>query len=596
MAVLSRVSFGSQQRLDLQHVVAEQSFSAADFRYLLSIFNGIDKNYVVRGLEISSTQGLSVSVSVANCMILSPLDGATSFYVGLPDDLPETILLPQNSTIYLEAFFERITDHPVTTAQWDPGAITAQNADGTEFTSSLNFEEYVQLTLRYNTAGFTESAIAIAKLQVGNSDVMTLVDSRPRFYRQATGGASPDFSARYPWSYVRAEADAVGEAAFLGQMDIRNPYYCQDQTGARNDKAITSLKQWMDAMMTIIAEIKGTPYWYSSVAQFIGKNLFFDSINGSSCIPKDGLTLDWDASTNIVRAVGAGPLSWAFNAGAIQWNLGGTFSSGSSRSYSNSLFSVELPVSPSTAVLALRLERETVPFSANEANVEWFYSSEYGYGADQIVTGSTNDFTGIAVGDFVRKYSESYFKYIKVIGFFDSSTTTTTSGAIATINTIGLILEAPSGITDIRTASVEKYLWFRANYANVDLFYTLPTNSNFFTNVSSEVIAGDAADLYFLGRRNGTVFDWRVELTVEKTNVKVVKNQVTATFTDPSDTIVNHGFLLGDRNFTWSAIETSTGRRVYMDGTQTTTGVVLARTFEPMAVDITFVRTPYVRN
>jgi hypothetical protein len=593
MAVLSRVSFSSQQRLDLQHVVAEQSFQAADFRYLLSIFNGIDKNYVVRGLEILPSTDLTVSVVVSNCMILSPLDGATSFYVGLPNDLPETLLLPQDSTVYVEGYFERVSSHPVTTAQWDPGAITAQNPDGTEFTSSVNFEEYVDFKLRYNTAGFTESAIKIAKIQTNASNKTTVVDSRELFYRLATGGASPDFSHRYPWSSTRGESSVIGTAGEIGELNISNPYYSQDQTGARNDKAINSLKLWMDAVMTIIAEIKGTPYWYSTVSQFIGKNLFFDSINGSSCIPKDGLTLDWDASTRIVRTVGTGPMSWAFNAGHLQWHLGGTFTSGT-RAYSNSLFNLVLPATPSGLVLALKLERETTPATANEANIEWFTISVAGVSPDQCVKGSTNDFTGIAVGDYIRKYTDSYFKYYKVIAIDDGTSADYTNGAIATYLHTGLVLE-PKASGEVRIPSSEKYVWFRSAYSQEDLFYTYGSDINFFTN-GSLILAGDEADLYFMGRRNGSVFDWRVDLTVEKTNVKVVKSVTTASFSDPADTVINHGFLLGDRNFTWSAIESSTGRLVHLDGNQTTTGVTLKRTFEPLIVDVTFVRTPYVRN
>lgn len=580
--------------MDLQHVVAEQSFQAADFRYLLSIFNGIEKNYVVRGLEILPSTDLTVSVVVANCMILSPLDGATSFYVGLPNDLPETILLPQDSTVYVEGYFERVSSHPVTTAQWDPGAITTQNPDGTEFTSSVNFEEYVDFKLRYNTAGFTESAIKIAKIQTNASNKTTVVDSRDSFYRLATGGSSPDFSHRYPWSTSRGESSVIGTAGELGKLNTSNPYYSQDQTGSRNDKAINSLKQWMDAVMTIIAEVKGTPYWYSTVSQFIGKTLFFDSMNGSSCVPKDGLTLDWNPSTRVVRTVGTGPLSWAFNAGHLMWNLGGTFLSGT-RAYDNTLFNLTLPTTPSDLVLALRLERETTPATANEANVEWFTIAVGPMPVNQSIKGSTNDFTGIAIGDFVRKYTDSYFKYYKVIGLVDSSNIlTSTDGAIADSDTTGLVLEAPvSG--EVRLPSSEKYIWFRANYSQEDLFYTYGSDTNFFTN-GSVLLSGDTADLYYMGRRNGSVFDWRVDLTVEKTNVKVVKSVATTTFSDLDDTTVNHGFLLGDRNFTWSAIESSTGRLVYLDGNQTTTGVTLKRTFEPLIVDITFVRTPYVRN
>jgi hypothetical protein len=590
MAVLSRVSFSSQQRLDLQHVIAEQSFQAADFRYALSIFNGLDKNYVVRGLEITSaSDGLSISVGVANCMILCPLDGATSFYVGLPSDTPEQLLLPQTVTAYVEAYFERVSDHPVTTAQWDPGAITSQNPDGTEFTSSVNFEEYVNLKLRYNTAGFSENAIKIAVVNTESTKVDTITDARDLFYRLATGGAQPDYGYRYPWSDTRGEPNVIGDPDAIGTLSPNNPYYSQDQSGVRNDKAINSLKQWMDAVTTSIAEIKGTPYWYSTVSQFIGKSLFFDSINGSTCIPKDGLTLDWDPVTRVARTVGTGPISWMLNAGPLTWNLGGTFVPGT-RAFVTTLFSIALPAAPTNSALMLRLEREKVPNLANESNVAFGVIVGGASLASECVKGNPNDFAGIAVGDYIRKFTDSYYRYVKVTGISDGTTVDSTPGNIATIGTIGLVC-ANAGFVE----STEPYLWFRANYSQEDLYYSTTIDPYMLTN-GVVPITGEAGDLYFMGRRNGDVFNWRTCLCVEKTNVKVVKDVVTADLTDLTDTVVNHGFLLGDRNFSWSVIESATGRLVYLDGVQSTTGVTLKRTFEPLTVDITFMRTPYVRN
>jgi hypothetical protein len=517
MAVLSRVSFSSQQRLDLQHVIGEQSFQAADFRYFASIFGGIDKNYVVRGLEIISKGTLSVSVNVANCMIMSPLDGATSFYVGLPDDAPSSILLPQTSTIYLEAYFERATDNPVTTAQWDPGAITSQNPEGTEFTSSINFEEYVDLKLRYNTAGFTENAIKIATITTSANSVVGVVDARDLFYRLASGGAEPDYTYRFPWSDDRGESAEVGIPSYFGTMSEFNPYYTQDQVGVRNDKAITSLKQWMDAMMSIVAEVKGTPYWYSVVSQFVGKILFFDSINGSSCVPKAGLGLAWDPSARSLSSYGSGTVSWAFNAGALKWNLGGTFVTGT-RLYNDELFSLSLPSSPTNAVVMLQMERETLPATADDVSVDWFQSAPDSYETSRFVTGTTNAFTGVAVGDYVRKFTGSFFDYIKVVGLYDGTTVNTTDGAIATLSTVGLYVEENS-----LTPSREKYRWFRSNYSQDDLYYT-STDGTFFTN-GSLVLPGDTPDLYFLGRRNGDSFDWRTDVLPGRKDMLVGLNE-----------------------------------------------------------------------
>lgn len=519
MSVLARVNWMSQQRVDLQHMVAEQSFAAHDFRLFSYILSGLTQNYVIKGLEIVSRNALKITISTRSAVIICPTSNATSFYVSGADEADYEMTLPSSSTLFIEAYFERTTSAPVATAQWDPGAVTEQTPAGAEFTSSLDFQEYVELKFRYSTSGFTANGIKVAKVVSGPSSVTTITDSRDMFYRLATGGSVPDYANRYPWSTSRGEALIDGDASKLGQLTVENPYYYQDGIGARNDKALTSMKEWMDAVMTALLEIKGTPFWYSVGSSFTSQILYFDNINGSAPVPKGDLGLEWDntGGSESIYAVGTdGPLEWASAYGNFKWYLGGSFDTATTppylswvtdtRDFSSKLFSVDLSLAPSTSAVFLKLDRETVPGAVNDQEVTWGDGGDIGiYPEAQCVHGVAQDFTGIAVGDYVRRVTDGYMSYHKVIGLtIDNSNVETHIGAVATPSVIGLVLESP-----LPSPSIEKFKWFRANYDSKDLYFTSPTDSTRLQNEDAVQISALNTDLYLIGRREGDQFYWR---------------------------------------------------------------------------------------
>lgn len=518
MAVHARVAWRSQQRVDIQHMVAEQSFAAADFRLFTYLFAGLDRNYIVRGLELVSTTALKVTISRARSMVVVPNVNATSFFVSESDDDPYEMTLPSNSTVFIEGYFERVEGVPVTAAQWDPGAVSNENPAGSEFTSSVDFQEYVELKFRYNTSGFTSNAVKIAKVITGPSSVVTIVDSRDMFYRLAQGGSTPDYAYRYPWSTTRSEADINGDATKLGELVPENPYFYLDGIGARNDKAISSLKSWMDAVMTSLAEIKGSPYWYSSGGSFTGQTLYFDGLNGSSVVPKDDYDIDWDNSSGSERIFSRGsdgPAAWASSYGNFKWYLGGTFSTDLSghlgwvtetRAFDSTLFDLDLSSSPSSCVVFLKLEREKVPGASNDQDVTWGTGGDIGiYSETQCVHGVAQDFIGIAVGDYVRRITDGYMSYRKVIGLsIDNTNVETNEGAVATAAVTGLVLEDA-----LPSPSIERYQWFKANYISDDLYFTDPTDPTLVRNSTGVLINSSDTDLYMIGRREGDQFYFR---------------------------------------------------------------------------------------
>lgn len=515
MAVLARNNWLSQQRLDLSNLLAEQSFAQYDFRAMLQMFNGIKKNYVINGLEVVGVSGLAATISIKNSMVVLPLDGIASFYTATQDDPDEQIILPPAiDNVYVEAYFERTTQTPVTTAFFDPGATTPSQPAGSEFTASVDFQQVVTLKLRFKTDGFSVDAVPIATFKTSSTQITEVEDARNLFFRLGTGGASPNPFNRYEWSTQREETSNPGLASAIGQLNTGNPYFVADANGAKNDKAFQSLKDWMDAVMTVLAEMKGTPTWYTPTAGKTVPSLLFLSGNATSVVPTPNRSIQWSrANDELLRSKGTGlPTSWAQNFGDIRWYLGGTFLSGTTRRFNDASWTCG--INESQAVF-LRLEREIRPAGVPANPVKWGLESINPAALiiapiSRHVKGQEGDFTGVAIGDYVRREGDDYFQYYRVVGIVEAGTpiywdfttqaiTDAPWGQIATNACTGLILER-----SVLATSTEPYRWFRASYSQEDMYLTNLANPFSVSSNSGSplTIPIDDINLYWLGRRS----------------------------------------------------------------------------------------------
>ena len=90
------------------------------------------------------------------------------------------------------------------------------------------------------------NVVPIAKIVVGaGGTVSSITDARPTLFRLASGGDLPTSTWSYPWPQSRSEASDT----FIGA-----------------DKAISSQKDWNDAIMTRLWELGGGTNWYSNTA------------------------------------------------------------------------------------------------------------------------------------------------------------------------------------------------------------------------------------------------------------------------------------------------------------------------------------------
>jgi len=548
MAVLARVNYIGQMRLDLHHMLAQESYTAFDFRAVISSLVGSDQTYVIRGLDVVGKTGLSINVSVSDAQVFNPKDPNGSMYLGLPDDLDEIIELPANqSNVYIEANFINQSRAPVNQGFWDALALTGDDAGGTEFTASANTQNVIVLEITANTVGFTEGAIPLAKASTGASTINSMEDRRPLMYRLGRGGSAPDPLFKYPFSATRVDPPLSGSG--VGESDATSPWRSQDATGAVNDKGLKTFKDWADAVMTRISEISGSSLWYaaggasSAVSNLSVSQVFFDSISGHSIQPSATSAFAWERTSGTLRLKGKGSvplisgdykdglIRWQYNYGIIEWHLGATFVSGTHRSYSDVQFISPAPVDQGNVYLSL--ERDVQKGSGN--NVSWADNSARGtFLSLRSVSGVAGDFTGIALGDYIRKESEGVSRYYRVAKMSDGSvdyvdTNPADRNRIADGSIVCLELHADI----VGGASTEPLRFFRSRYANSDLV----------ADAAAGVYAFQDANRYWLGRRVADLFILRAYGTMQEGEEITTLNDAFQNGSNGSDLVYRHAEL-----------------------------------------------------
>lgn len=514
MSVLSRTNWTAQERLDLHQLKATDSFNLYDFRVLTTFFSGSDKSYIVRGLEVVGKTGLTVSFSLADCLLYNPLDGVAPFYYGNTDTADFSLTLPADQPlVYVEAKFVTETDGTVNAAFWDPISLVGGTASGSEFTAATDLEEKVTIQISANTVGFSEGTLKLMVASTSASAILSMEDRRELLLRLAAGGENPDPLHKYAFSGTRSEpvpsGTGVGDAT-------DSPWRAKDATGALNDKAFRSFKDWADAVMTRISEVSGSAIWYASggststVGDVSLNQVFFDTL-GHSIEASSNAAFKWETLSGGLRLVSEGTIGgsapyttglikWKSNYTDLNWSLGGTFVSALDHNYSTERFQSPIPADGGNVYLLL--ERE-VP-KGSGASVLWANNTAYtSFVSTRAVSGNLGDFTGIALNDYVRKQSEGYSQYYKVVGFSDGTSIGTYDNVsnpnkVADSTIIALQLENTSNPTSgiVSGASSEPLRYFRSRYSNTDVFADTTAGTHLF----------QSADYYWLGRRQGQLF------------------------------------------------------------------------------------------
>jgi hypothetical protein len=497
MAVLARNNWTSAQRVDLPDMQSIDSYVSSDFRAFVKMMCGTSSSYIFTGMTVTGASGRDVTISIADAAFYLPSDASGCMYIVGPDEDDAVLSLPANSTVYVEAVFARSTGTSVTRATFDETAVTDAHPDGQEYSASVDAQNIMEMEVSYNTVGFTSGSVPIAKF-VTTATISSYTDCRNMFFRLGTGGSTPNSTHQYGWSVNRAAAPTTGTV--FGTNTNGSPFQMTDSGGVMNDSAFTCFKDFHDALLTVIAEIRGVSIWYTSsaVAAYIASislnQLMFDSPGGYHMVADDATYITWSRSSDgLLRGEGTGPLQFKANYGFVEWELGGSFDA-TDRNYSGVGDPLFAKAVASGSNIYLGLIRDTVVGAGNP--IEWIPATHSSlYAANQCVKGSAGDFTGIAVGDYIRKDSEGMAKYYKVSAVWDGASHAG-DGYIALAAATELEVDRV-----IDAASSEPLKYFRERY----------DNSSLVVDDATSRAAGtyNSADYFWLGCRDGSNFFMR---------------------------------------------------------------------------------------
>lgn len=263
MSAKRRVNWISQQRVDVPDMRAVESAVSNDFDELLSAFvTGINKGYVLRGFEIlmagaigGAASGLQLSVDPGAVFHGTSAQSGTFYLV--PSGSPAQQLNSATNSIvdgafapssinYVSLEYERFIDD-TTSSQvylWNP---TTNN----ETTKTAPRAQILRYRIRITTSTPAANFLPLAAVTTDSgNNVIRIDNARSRLFGLGKGGYTPDPFNQFNFSQGRDSGPT-----FTTSNSI-NPF----QGG---EAVIGNMKEWMDSVMTVLQEIKGTTYWTS---------------------------------------------------------------------------------------------------------------------------------------------------------------------------------------------------------------------------------------------------------------------------------------------------------------------------------------------
>lgn len=263
MAIKRSQNFLNQQRVDTPHLRSIESAIRNDFDDLAKgLITGPSNSFFVRGFEINMTGAIGSSstglqVLAADAAILhTQSDHAGTFFVTSPTEPNQILSSTTNPKVegsftpgalnYIGIEFTREVDDS-TTAQvyfWNP--TTEQ-----EFTKTVPLAQTLDYKFVISSSIFASNVLPLAIVETdAANNVLSVEDRRPMLFRLGTAGTTtPDPSYSYPWNDGRKENN------FKSTSSASSPF-------VGGDKQIRNEKEWKDAIMSALKEIKGTVYWY----------------------------------------------------------------------------------------------------------------------------------------------------------------------------------------------------------------------------------------------------------------------------------------------------------------------------------------------
>lgn len=401
MAVKRSQNWLAQQRVDTPYLRSIESAMRNDFDDLfVSLIQGEDKSYVIRGMEIEVAGAFGAAASglqlkVANSSILHGKSAVSGTFFSIASGESNQVLSSTTNTRvegsftpsalnYVSIEFVREVDDS-TSAQtyfWNP-------TTKTEFTKTLPLAETLDYKIIVTSASFATNVLPIAIVETDSSNnVLSIQDRRPMLFRLGTAGsATPNPYYEYPWT------DGRSENYWSSSSSSTSPF----QGG---DKQIDTFKANDEAIKTELKLLKGTTYWYS------------DNTPGSMYYLRADLA-------NIIMT-SSGTMTHALaNAGQINWSndlyldfIGSRLSYQITANSSSTYIDLDDGEVAYIKIVRGELVIPNLIFTNGSATVSSVGSVSW-----------TND---LQAGDFIKKASEEDTKYYKILSIVTASQVTLT--------------------------------------------------------------------------------------------------------------------------------------------------------------------------
>jgi len=329
MAVKRRLSGYSGMRIDIPHLRSIESAVSFDFDSLLrGMVTGADTPYILKGFNVRipnaaiSASNLQVDVSDSAILHSTASESGTIFTV--PAGTQADQLSASNSKVvgsfqygvanYVSLALIRTTDTDTTdqTAGWS-------ESQKSEFQRTVPIGRTMDYQYIINTSGFSTNLPLYIVGVTSTGAVEYITKSQPGLYRLGRGGTVPDPYASFEFGNLSNPQDTtnprrewVNENPTITPNPVSIVPGDEENAFSYGDWSITTLKEWMDAIMTRIKEVTGSAYWYTD------SNLGGDPINIAD--------LWWDSVGNVLT--GNGSISYnmimemtGLTSGALQTNF-----------------------------------------------------------------------------------------------------------------------------------------------------------------------------------------------------------------------------------------------------------------------------------
>lgn len=265
MAVVRQGNWIGQMRVDVPHLRALESAVANDFDNLAGKVWAGEQANVIRGFTIPTT---STYGNPASQLVLNVANGIL-FHFNATESGTTLVVDPARTTEALNSSNSRVDGTFVSSALNYVGLDYTRTADAatddiTKFldpNTKLETERTVpqarildyRIVISLTPFSFSPNICPIAQIETdAGGNIVSITDARQMLFRLGNGGDVPNPFGSYSWRDTSRR-----------ENDITYSVSSTDDPFSGGDKQIYSMKEWMDAVTSVLWDAKSGEYWYS---------------------------------------------------------------------------------------------------------------------------------------------------------------------------------------------------------------------------------------------------------------------------------------------------------------------------------------------